>query len=299
MDTWVIGLGGNALMNPKRSQSFASETHEISSIAKSIAKLSKRHRIVVTHGNGTQVGDELLKNLACSVEPLPLYILSAETQASIGSVLETAFNSRKPSRQFCTILTHVEVDTSGSAFKKPTKQIGPFYTRRELERELGKEKFSYVEERGAFRRVVPSPRPETVLELEVIKHTLSRFNVICGGGGGVPMAKTKTGYEGVNAVVDKDYTTQLIANGVGASRLLLLTNAEYVYRNYGDSKSAIKSIKATELKRMLDALEAGTIRPKAEAAANFVENGGKLAQIGSIGRFYDLISGKSGTTVVR
>ncbi|MEM3781593.1 MAG: hypothetical protein QXT43_01345 [Candidatus Micrarchaeaceae archaeon] len=295
----TIGIGGNALLSPKGKQNILGEFAATGKIAKSIAKLSYKYKTVVTHGNGTQVGDELLKNLNTKARALPLYLLNAETQASIGSVLENAINSRGPKTKFCTVLTHVLVSEDDPAFAKPTKQIGPFYSKDELERELKREKFSYIEKRGMFRRVVASPAPKKVLELEVIRHLLKSFGVVCGGGGGIPLFKKGSAYAGANAVIDKDLTTQLIANGVGSERLVLLTNVDFVYGSLDDKSTAIKRIHAGELKGMLGLFEEGTIRPKVEAAIRFIERGGKLAQIGNINAAERVLLENYGTCIIK
>ncbi|MEM3181180.1 MAG: hypothetical protein QXR85_00920 [Candidatus Micrarchaeaceae archaeon] len=297
MNTITIGIGGNALLNPKGSQRVSGELATTNRIAKAIAKLSNKYKIIVTHGNGTQVGDELLKNINASVEPLPLYLLNAETQASIGSVLENAINNQKPKRQFCTIVTHVSVSPKDPAFKRPTKPIGPFYSKTQLKEELKHEKFAYIKERGMFRRVVASPMPKRVLELGAIMHLSKSFNIICGGGGGIPVYYNGRAYSGANAVIDKDFTTQLIATGIGAERLVLLTNVDFVYGSLDDKRSAIKHIHANELKHMLTDFEEGTIRPKLEAAIKFVEHGGKLAQIGNIIAIEKVLNGREGTSI--
>ena len=297
LDVIVIGLGGNAMLSPKGRQSISAQLSSVANIAKGVARLSRRYRIVITHGNGTQVGDELLKNINSTREALPLYLLNAETQGSIGSSLEIALNSAKQKDEFCTILTHVLVDKDDSAFKKPSKPIGPFYTKKELKAELKKEEFEYVIERGMYRRVVPSPKPVGILEIDKIMHMLNKFNVICGGGGGIPVYANASRYAGVNAVIDKDYTTQLIANLIGAKKMLLLTDTDYVYKDIRDRRTRIEASQASEMKKLLDNLEEGTIRPKVEACINFIENGGKSAQIGSISKLIEVAMGKSGTTI--
>ncbi|MCL4373562.1 MAG: carbamate kinase [Candidatus Marsarchaeota archaeon] len=299
METIVIALGGNALLSPKGRQSVSKELGIMNTIAKSIAKLANRYKIVITHGNGTQVGDELLKNMNSKIEPLPLYLLNAETQGSIGSSIETVLDSDRPKRGFCTVVTHAIVDRRDGAFRKPSKPIGPFYSRRELLAELRKERFSYVMERGLYRRVVPSPKPIGIVEIGQIRHLLEKYNVICGGGGGIPVFKKGGAYAGASAVIDKDHTTQLIANMVGAKKMVILTGTDYVYRDFSDKSTFVKRISANDLKKMLGMLEEGTIRPKAEACARFVELGGEAAYIGSIGKLEEVLSGRSGTAVER
>ncbi|MGC8652243.1 MAG: carbamate kinase [Candidatus Micrarchaeia archaeon] len=295
----VIGLGGNALLNPKGRQSVSSEMGSIRTIARGIAALSRRYRIVLTHGNGTQVGDELLKNISSKIEPLPLYLLNAETQGSVGSVLETALNNAKPKVGFCTILTHALVDRHDSAFRKPSKPIGPFYTRGKMLAELRKERFDYVIERGMYRRVVPSPKPVGILEIDKIRRMLSNFNVICGGGGGIPVYMEKGMYAGIDAVIDKDYTTALIASLVGAKKMVILTNTDYVYRDINDRRSGIAHSSAKTMKALLGSLEEGSIRPKVDACIRFLESGGESAHIGSIYKLVEVVRGRSGTTITQ
>jgi len=298
MDRIVIGLGGNALLSPNSSQSLGAELGSIRKIAHALEGLAKHYNIVITHGNGTQVGDELLKNINSNAA-LPLYMLNAETQASIGSGLEMALNSSITKRRFCTIVTHVIVDRKDRAFNAPSKPIGPFYTKAQLEKELKNEKFNYIEKDGMFRRVVPSPMPKNVVEMDMIKHMLDRYNVICGGGGGIPIIKNGNRYIGINAVIDKDFTTQLIANALHAKRLIILTNVNYVYKNIYDKSTYINKIRAGALKSMLADFDEGTIRPKVQACIRFIENGGTMAQIGSLGRLESIINMESGTIITR
>ncbi|MGC8495673.1 MAG: hypothetical protein ACP5MX_00480 [Candidatus Micrarchaeia archaeon] len=298
METIVIGLGGNALLKPSGNQSVSGEISSIKNIAKTIARLSSRFNIVITHGNGTQVGDELIKNKNSGLEMLPLYLLNAETQGSIGSIIETAINSSRPGKPFCTVVTHVVVDKSDDAFSVPTKPIGPFYTKRELGKG-SKGQFSYIKENGMFRIVVPSPRPIKILEIEQIKHMLKRFNVICGGGGGIPVFIEGNSIIGANAVVDKDYTTQLIATTIKARRMILLTNADYVYKDFAGRKGKIKKISMQEINSMIHNFEEGTIRPKIDACIRFIKNGGEIAQIGSINMLDKIIKKESGTLITR
>ncbi|MCL5433976.1 MAG: carbamate kinase, partial [Candidatus Marsarchaeota archaeon] len=237
MDTLVIGIGGNALLNPNNKQRFDEQSNIVKYIAKSTAVLSKKYKVVITHGNGTQIGDELIKNINSNIEKLPLYMLNAETQASIGSNLALSINSMRSTKNFITIITHVLVNKNDIAFKKPTKPIGPFFNKAEFIKKFKNEKVDYIVKNNRYRKIVPSPQPLDILEIDAIKRMLNKYNVICGGGGGVPIYKEKSTYKGIDAVIDKDLTTQIIANKLNAKRMIILTNVDYVYKDINDKNT--------------------------------------------------------------
>ncbi len=303
----VIALGGNAILREGDRPTYANQYARIRATAAQIAKIAKRGgKLLITHGNGPQVGDELLRNWYAKqkVPPFPLYLLNAETQATVGSMIVTAlsneFIKQRIRRQAVAVITHVEVDANDPAFKRPDKPIGPFYTHAELAKELKHEKFSYVPEKGLYRRVEPSPSPKAVLEIDAIREVFeSGAVVVAGGGGGVPVIRRHGAYVGTSAVLDKDRTTQLLANKLGADTMLMLTNVDYLYKNYHDRGSAIRSISAERLKRMLPSLEAGTIRPKASACVSFIENGGQRAYIGNLSGLDAMLDGTAGTTITK
>jgi len=293
----VIGLGGNAIMNPSKGQELSKELNALSGVAASIANASKKFDIVLTHGNGPQVGDELLKNLNTRLEPLPLYLLTAETQASIGSMLEANIN-RFAKKKFVSLITHSVVSPNDKAFEEPSKPIGPFYTKSQISKLSSRTRLSYARFKEGFRLVVPSPEPKEIVEADAVKALLGKFNIICCGGGGIPVVKEGNRLKGVNAVIDKDLTTQVIATEISADKMVLLTNVDFVYADFSDKRSAIRQIKASELKPMLEKFEEGSIRPKALAAIRFVEQTKKRAYIGHYKRLEDILAGKSGTVVL-
>ncbi|MDE1870630.1 MAG: carbamate kinase [Candidatus Micrarchaeota archaeon] len=305
MKTVVIALGGNALLDPSGKQSFSMENENIGRVSKSIAELCKNrnYRVVITHGNGSQVGDELMRNehAKMQVPKLPLYILNAETQALIGSILETSLrnslNAMKVRRSVCVILAHVLVDKEDGAFRNPSKQIGPFYGNKELGRELALGRFDYIKSGSKYRRVVSSPKPKGILELDPIKSEVSRHIVITCGGGGIPTVRKGKMFYGIDAVIDKDLTTQLLANSINAEKMIILTNTDYVYGNYGKHANRIKEVRASTIKRRLEKFENGTIRPKIEACVRFIENGGKEAYIGDVFSLDAILKRKSGTMI--
>jgi len=302
MGLLVIALGGNALLNPSAAQSFRGEGRSIDRVSRSIALLAKRHRIIITHGNGSQVGDELVRNERAKsfVPKMPLYLLNAETQASIGSMLETSLmnslNVLGVRKSVSVIFSHVLVDRNDPAFKKPTKPVGPLYTGKELREELKIDKFHYIKVGSRYRRVVASPKPKRILELKSIEECSKGGIVIACGGGGIPVVDRNGGIYGVNAVIDKDRATQLLASSLNASRMVILTNVDYVYSS-SKNHVAIKRISAKELKSRIGEFEDGTIRPKLEACVNFIENGGKGAVIGNVFKLGSIMQNRSGTHI--
>ena len=243
------------MLNPSGRQSFAKENRNIDKVSRSIAKLCKNsnYRIIITHGNGSQVGDQLLRNEHAKryVPRLPLYILNAETQALIGTVIETSLRNKLAllgiKRDVCVILAHVFVDKGDSAFRKPTKQVGPFYSKKELDNELKLDRFNYIKSGSRYRRVVASPKPKEILEVETIKAEFTNKIIVTCGGGGIPTIKNGKELAGINAVIDKDLTSQLLANSVGAETMIILTNAEYIYADYEKKKGRIKGGKCKDV----------------------------------------------------
>ncbi len=303
MGTVVIGIGGNALMRPSGGQAMSEEMRNIDKVVDSIALLCKKgnDRIIVTHGNGTQVGEELERNEHARkyVPELPMHLLTAETQATVGSIIATALRNRMNAhgidRNVEVLLAHVLVGRNDPAFKKPTKQIGRLYSSAELRDELKIGRFDYVKLGSKYRKVVASPKPRAVLEADVIAKAAKHSLVITCGGGGIPVAMGNGKLAGVSAVIDKDRTTGLLASSLNADRMVILTNAEYVYESYPDKNRPIKSIKASALRKMLGRFEEGTMRPKLESCVDFIEKGGKEAYIGNIFMLERILSGNSGT----
>ncbi len=305
MRSIVVALGGNALLGPSGRQDFSLEGKNVNRVSKSIAELCRNRslRLIITHGNGSQVGDEVMKNEHSRkfVPELPLYAVNAETQASIGTVVEislrNALNRLKIRRDVSIVLAHVLVDSKDPAFKKPSKQIGPFYNRKELEEELRLDRFDYIKLGLKYRRVVASPKPKAILELDAINSGSGNGITITCGGGGIPMIKRKGTFEPVDAVIDKDLTTQLLASAIRADTMVILTNADCLYADYNHKKGAMREIPAGVLKKNLNRFEEGTIRPKIEACIKFIESGGKNAYIGNVFKLEQVLEGSSGTRV--
>lgn len=275
-------------------------------MARSIAELySSQRRIIVTHGNGPQVGEELERSeLAMKRIPkMPLYYLTAETQAVIGSEIETSL-VRELARMgkrtdVSTVISHVVVNPKDKDFKNPTKPIGPFLSKEQLDEEMGSGKFLYIDTPSGYRRVVASPKPHRIVEFDAINNLSKMGIVIACGGGGIPVIDEDNRYKGVNAVIDKDLTTALLASSIKADKMVILTDADQLYMDYKRKRGAVKWIHVPEIQIILDSFEEGTIRPKIEACIEYLSAGGKEAYIGNVYELREIIRGKAGTKILR
>jgi len=298
----VIALGGNALLRAAGEGTYDDQLAAIRETATVVAEaIAAGYEVVLTHGNGPQVGNRLLEQESETGAPrLPLDVLVAETQAQLGYLLQQALdNALGGGTDFITVVTQTVVDPDDPAFDDPTKPIGPWYT----EAEARDRPFETREVGGGekpFRRVVPSPDPVDVVETDEVARLVDAGNlVICAGGGGVPVVRDG-GLRGVEAVVDKDRTSALLAPAVGADLLVLLTDVAYAYVDYGGpDERAIRDASTDELRRHLDAGEfgAGSMGPKVEACLDFVEGGGGRAVIAESGALLDALAGEAGTQV--
>jgi carbamate kinase len=295
----VIALGGNALMQPGERGTAAEQRANLAATFRAIEPLLGAGPFVITHGNGPQVGNELLRQELASAEapPLPLYIAVAQTQAEIGSLVAAELEP-VTGRPVTVVMTRVEVDEGDPAFQNPTKPVGPFYdaTRAEaLEEERG---WAMREDAGrGWRRVVPSPRPLEVLELEAVRTLLeSGVVVVAVGGGGVPVISRDKGHDGIDAVIDKDHASALLAIGLGAKRLVILTQVPVVYDGFGtDEQHPVNELTPGKDDDIVERLPAGSMRPKVEAAFSFVRETGGEALITSAEA---LENGEPGTRVL-
>jgi carbamate kinase len=275
----VVALGGNALLGPGERGTVAEHRANLAVTFRQIAPLLEGE-VVLTHGNGPQVGNELLRQELAAAEapPLPLWVAVAQTQAEIGTLIAAELRP-VAGRQVAVIATHVVVDEDDPAFSRPTKPVGPFYaaSRAEaLERERG---WTLVDDAGrGWRRVVPSPRPLEVLELEAVRTLLEAgVLVVAAGGGGIPVVRREGRHHGVEAVIDKDHASALLAIGLGAERLVVLTQVPAVYRAFGtEDEERVAELRPGRDEELIPELAAGSMRPKVEAAFRFVaETGGR------------------------
>jgi carbamate kinase len=295
----VIALGGNALTQPGEQGTAAEQRANLAATFRAIGPLLEEGSIVVTHGNGPQVGNELLRHELASAEapPLPLYLAVAQTQAEIGALIAAELEpaTRRP---VAVVLTRVLVDDGDAAFRNPTKPVGPFYDAERahaLEEERG---WAVKEDAGrGWRRVVPSPRPLAVLELDAVRTLLDDgVIVVAAGGGGVPVVARDGRHDGIDAVIDKDHASALLALGLGAERLVILTQVPAVYDGFGgDAARPLDELSPGRDDAVLENLPAGSMRPKVEAAFRFVLETGGEALITSAEA---LERGEAGTRVV-
>ncbi len=270
----VIALGGNALMRPGERGTAAEQLANLKRAVTALQPLLGEPGLVITHGNGPQVGNELLRQERAAEEapPLPLWVAVAQTQAEIGTLIAAELRPVLEERTPVCVLTHVRVAADDPAFDRPTKPIGPFYSAaqgEQLERERGWAMASDAN-RG-HRRVVPSPAPLEIVELDVVRRLVDDHAVaIACGGGGIPVVRRGGRLAGVDAVIDKDRASALLARGLGASRLLILTEVPAVYRNFGAAdQEEIRELSRAEAEKLLSGLPEGSMRPKVESALSF------------------------------
>lgn len=299
----VVALGGNALL--KRGEPMTAEVQRsnVKTAARSLAPVAEKHQLVLSHGNGPQVGLLALQGAAYEeVEAYPLDVLGAQTEGMIGYMIEQELGNLLPFEvPFATILTMVEVDADDPAFQNPTKFVGPVYSEVEA-MELAADKSWTVKPDGQYwRRVVPSPLPKRIFEIRPIKWLLEKNTVvICAGGGGIPTMYQKGADRvliGVEAVIDKDRATELLARELEADLYIMATDVDGVYLDWGTpSQQKLDRISAAELKS--HSFAAGSMGPKVNAAIQFVEKTGKRSAIGSLEEIEQIVEGKAGTNVI-
>jgi carbamate kinase len=296
----VMALGGNALLQKDQPPEAEVQWQNIVGAARAIAHIADDNELIITHGNGPQVGILAMQaENYQGVRPYPLDILDAESEGMLGYQIEQALINAIPEREVVAVLTQVLVDENDNAFKNPGKPIGPFYQKTErprLEEQYGRD---LVETANGLRRVVPSPQPKQIIELSAIRLLVEHgMIVVCNGGGGIPVVRDSSGsIRGVAAVVDKDLSSALLATLLEADSLLLLTNVDAVYRDWGEEKAGpIRQATIDELRTL--SFEEGTMAPKVAAACQFVETTGKCAYIGHLNRINEIIIGRSGTKIV-
>jgi carbamate kinase len=299
--TAVVALGGNALMRPGERGTAAEQRANLREAASALRPLLGEPALVVTHGNGPQVGNELIRQERAAEEapPLPLYLAVAQTQAEIGALIESEL-SPVAGRPVVCLLTHVLVAEDDPAFEEPTKPVGPFYDEaeaRELERERG---WQVVHDAGrGWRRVVPSPVPREVVELDAIRSLLASGSIVVAcGGGGIPATRRGKHLAGIDAVIDKDRASSLLARALGADRFVILTEVPAVYAAFGtDRERELRELTVEQAEALAPELAAGSMRPKVEAAAEFARATGHAALITSPAAVGEAIEGRAGTLI--
>ncbi|MEK1941225.1 MAG: carbamate kinase, partial [Pseudomonas sp.] len=281
----VVALGGNALLRRGEPMTADNQRENVRVAAEQIAKVAPGNQLVIAHGNGPQVGLLALQAAAyTSVNPYPLDVLGAETEGMIGYMIEQELGNLLPFEvPFATLLTQVEVDANDPAFQNPTKPIGPVYSKEDAERLAAEKGWSIAPDGDKFRRVVASPRPKQIFEIRPVKWLLEHGTiVICAGGGGIPTRYNAAGkLEGVEAVIDKDLCSALLAEQLESDLLVIATDVAATYIDWGKpTQKAIAEAHPDELERL--GFAAGSMGPKVQAACEFARNTGKVAVIGSL-----------------
>ncbi|MFP4201741.1 MAG: carbamate kinase [Candidatus Acetothermia bacterium] len=307
----VVALGGNAILKPGQEGTARQQIENVNETTQQLAKmvLSGEYKIVVSHGNGPQVGNLMLQNeLAKEEVPShPLDVCGAESQGFIGYMLsqslDNVFNENgRGDIPVSTVLTQTLIDKDDPAFEDPSKPVGPFYTQEAAE-ELQEEKgYEMIEDAGrGYRRVVPSPKPKAIVEKEPVRQLLAAHTVvIAAGGGGVPVVREGDRLVGREAVIDKDLASEQLAEDVGAEVLLILTDVENVYLNYNEvDQEALGRVTVDEVEDYLEEghFARGSMKPKVEAGIEFVKQGGKKAVITSLNKVLEALDGNTGTTI--
>ena len=298
----VVALGGNALLKRGEPMNADVQRANVKIAAQALAPVAVKHQLVISHGNGPQVGLLALQGAAYrAVEAYPLDVLGAETEGMIGYMIEQELGNLLPFEvPFATLLTMVEVNADDPGFKNPTKFVGPIYEKPEADRIAAEKGWLFKPDGPKWRRVVPSPVPQRIFEIRPVKWLLDHGTiVICAGGGGIP-----TMYEpgadrklaGVEAVIDKDLCSELLARELNADLLVMLTDASAVYVDWG--KPTQRAIRRTSPEALAGVtFAAGSMGPKVEAACRFAAATGKLAAIGALQDLNRIIAGEAGTTV--
>src|SRR5205809_7742783 len=313
MTKLVVAIGGNALQPAGESADPAAQRRRIEATASRLTHLvAEGHDVVLTHGNGPQVGNILLQNEETRhlVPPMPLDVCGAESQALIGYLLEQAlrneFALRKIDREVACVVTQVLVHADDPAFANPTKPIGPYYLRHdEVLVKKGKGWKMAYDQRGGWRRIVPSPRPVDVIEKDIIRTLVGNGEgrlVIAAGGGGIPVIRKDGKLVGVEAVIDKDLAAAVLAKAIGWKQLVIATDVPQIALDFGKpSQRFLDRLTVAEAKKHLAAgqFPPGGMGPKIEAGVDFLEHGGEHVVITDLAHLVAAVGGKAGTRLVR
>ena len=308
--TAVVAIGGNAVNRPGEKPTAENMIKNLAETAKYLVDMLEEYDIVITHGNGPQVGNLLLQQEAAKdiIPPFPLDVNDAQTQGSLGYMIALTLQNELVRRgnkaDVAAVVTRIVVDKNDKAFVEPTKPVGPFYSEEEAKKLMEEKGWNMVEDAGrGWRRVVPSPQPLDVIEKEVIRLMLKNDKiVIAAGGGGIPVIRNEDGtLSGVEAVIDKDRASALLAIELDVDMLIILTGVEKVYLNFGKpDQKALDVLTIEEAQKYLDAGEfpKGSMGPKIEASIRFAKTTGKEALITDMTKLKEALEGKTGTRIV-
>lgn len=301
----VVALGGNALLKRGEPMTAQNQSANIKIAAEQLAKIKPNNELVISHGNGPQVGLSALQHAAYhaidnKIEPYPLDVLVSQTVGMIGYMLQQELTNLVPEHPTQTLVTQVIVDTKDPAFAKPSKPIGQVYSKEEAEKLAAEKGWTVMADGQYYRRAVPSPKPQSVTGIEAVKALLAQDQiVICGGGGGVPSIRDEQGkLQGVEAVVDKDLATAVISQQLDADLFIIATDVKAACVNFNKPEQLqIAKANPAELEKLADEFAPGSMGPKVQAVINFVKATGKDAAIGSLSDIQDIVAGKAGTRV--
>ncbi|WP_026410919.1 carbamate kinase [Actinomadura oligospora] len=296
----VVALGGNALMQRGDKPDAEIQRANVQTAVRSLAPLAERHELIITHGNGPQVGVLALESINDPnlSRPYPLDTIGAETQGMIGYWMLQALQNALPGRQVLSLVNQTLVSAVDPAFEDPTKFVGQVYTREEAEKFAKEYGWSVRPDGDYWRRVVPSPQPQRVIETRLIRQAVRTGTVVvCAGGGGIPVIRNDVGQlEGVEAVIDKDLTAAMLAETLEADAFLILTDVPNVVRGYG-TPQAEPIGHTTPFELRSEEFPAGSMGPKIDAVCGFVEKTGDMAAIGKLDQCIEILDGAAGTIV--
>ena len=297
--TVVVALGGNALLRRGDKPTFQAQLANIKIAAVAIAELAKEYQVAIVHGNGPQVGLLALQNLSYDkVPPYPLDVLGAESEGMIGYMLAQELHNLIPSTGVTTLLTRIEVDAEDPSMLDPSKFVGEVYNQEEAAKLAEANNWIMKADGEYMRRVVPSPKPKNIIDKQAIDLLLAAGQiVICCGGGGIPVCRDGQGFRGVEGVIDKDLSATLLAKQIDADKLLILTDADAVYLEWGtENQRALRNTTPAELSEYT--FPAGSMGPKVDAVKEFAEFGGR-AYIGALEQGLDVLAERAGTCVAK
>jgi len=300
----LIAFGGNALIKKGQTGTADQQFENLSLPMKQIAELSRKYRLVITHGNGPQVGNLLLQQESCDEVPkMPLEVIGAMTQGQIGYMIESSLDTAlmemgvDEEQDFVSLITYVVVDENDPAFQNPTKPIGPFYT----EVEAAKLSYNLVKTDKGYRRVVASPKPVAIVERKEIKKLIDMdFIVICCGGGGIPVVRKERRFSGVEAVIDKDLASSVLAREINADIFIVASDVEGAAVDWGKPEQRIlRKVALSEIKEYVEAghFPAGSMGPKVDAVIQFAESTGNRSIICNLDDIQKSVEGIAGTEI--
>jgi carbamate kinase len=296
----VVALGGNALVKRGDIPDAGMQRGNVDRAVRALAPLAEKHELIITHGNGPQVGVLSLESVNDPnlTRPYPLDTIGAETQGMIGYWMLQALQNALPGRQVMAMINQTLVSAVDPAFENPTKFVGQVYDRDEAEKLAGEYGWTVRQDGDKWRRVVPSPRPQRVIETRLIRELVRLGTVVvCAGGGGIPVFRNDVGrLEGVEAVIDKDRTAAVLAESMDADALLILTDVPRVMRNFGTPEQE-EIVHTTPHGLRAEDFPAGSMGPKVQAAVGFVERTGDMAAIGLLDQCVEILAGTAGTIV--